>query len=373
MLLPFPNAAPATILHIGAGDGRELSAHLASGADRIILVEPHPGHTHRLQELAAATPQVTLVLAALADQDGEAELNVFNVPGLASLRSATALRDIYPGVRITHRHIVPTLSPAALALACGVLHAPVRLILDAPGAEPVLLRAWQADGTLYEISQLELRCGVDAFFDGGEPMTGLRKMLEDVGFEPMVSDMSDPDWPTLLFRLHPAVLEVRELRSRQQQTEAALAECSATSEWRAGRINELESRQAENTAAGIKTAAAAQGRIGELEAALKELTSKCDWRGEKIKGLEARLAEGEAAAVKAADAAALLVTRHDAALNKEQEEYERSSTSQLRHIEDLQAYTRELEYRQRLIEEEMLRAEGQICILREMLLSESHL
>ena len=72
-------------------------------------------------------------------------------------------------------------------------------------------------------------------------------------------------------------------------------------------------------------------------------------------------------------AAAGLVARHDAALNKAQETHAASATSQLRHIEELQAHTRELEYRQKLVEEEMLRAEGQISILREMLMSESDL
>ncbi len=65
-----------TILQVGACDGstNDPIRHLVSqGHARAILLEPNPFAFARLQEAYAGLPNVTLVQAALAEQDGEAD------------------------------------------------------------------------------------------------------------------------------------------------------------------------------------------------------------------------------------------------------------------------------------------------------------
>lgn len=217
MLQPLIEPGGGTILHIGAGDCPELADHLASGAKRIVLVEPRPDRVADLIRRTADT-RVEVIAVAIAGQDGEADLKIFNIPGLASLRDPSLLLELYPGLQTTRRVRVETLSPSTLMTLLETLPSPVRVILDAPGAEGDILDAWRADGMLAKIDTIELRCGSAACFAGGRDLAYLRGLLEAGGLEAVAGDMTDPDWPILLFRMNRTALAAARTEGKPKET-----------------------------------------------------------------------------------------------------------------------------------------------------------
>ncbi|TMM49377.1 hypothetical protein [Sulfitobacter sabulilitoris] len=278
-----------TLLHIGSGDGSELPLHIATGAERIILVEPNPEHVARLGVLAAQADNITVLPQAIAERGTEAELAVYNMPGLASFTPPTgSLRQIYPGLRISGRHSVETLTPADLRDRLGDMPAPVRLILDAPGTETVLLTAWQADDTLSGIDDIELRCAAEPAFEGSASCAELCQLLENACFEPSGRDFSDPDWPVLSFRFDRAGAALRAEKLRVRALEERLAETDAARD------------------EAVKSAETARAALAEVQSRLDDLGPKADWRADRIKQLEEQHAEALADhATQAKDHAAL--------------------------------------------------------------------
>jgi FkbM family methyltransferase len=273
----------ATLLHIGAGAG--VTDYLATGAAQIIVVEPDPKAAAELARLAKDMPQLRVLPKAVAASSGEAELRVYNMPGLASLTAPTAdLLEIYPGLRVTARHSVTTLSPADLIAEIGEMAAPVRLVLDAPGTEADLLSAWQADGTLAGIDQIELRCAAATAFEGGEPLAALAKRLEAADFDQLSCDNSDPDWPVLHYAFNSLK---QQLRQTTETATAAQERVAKLESWLHGQKTAAEAEKAK--------VATAQKQITELEAALQSQKTTVEAEKAKANDAQKRLAALEAA------------------------------------------------------------------------------
>ncbi len=81
---------PRGILHLGAGDGREVPEYRALGFRRIVLVEPLPWRAADLRRIAGGTEDAygpTVVEAAIASVAGPALLNVIAHDEASSLLS----------------------------------------------------------------------------------------------------------------------------------------------------------------------------------------------------------------------------------------------------------------------------------------------
>jgi hypothetical protein len=96
--LPGVTTEPGVILHLGAGGGSMLPRYRASGARRIIVVEPDPASGATLQEMARTSRDLRVVRAALADAHGMERLYQLSFPALSSLRKPLpALAALFPG------------------------------------------------------------------------------------------------------------------------------------------------------------------------------------------------------------------------------------------------------------------------------------
>ncbi|MBZ4023558.1 hypothetical protein CKO11_13935 [Rhodobacter sp. TJ_12] len=282
------------------------------GTPRTIIVEPDPARVAWLETQTRGMAQITLLAGMIAAQDGEAELNIFNVPGLNSLHApAPALEELYPGLRICQRPVISLITPAKLIAAAAPLQSPVTLRLDTPGDTTDILLALTSTGDLTGFDKIELRCCADDLFGTKTGAEAAKAILIEAGFTVQSTDNSDPDWPVLHFILDRAAMQIRKLESalsearteitalqasaktRDERTESLEAELKAVkekAEWRLKRIKELES-EAEAARAGRDTlkakTEASDARITSLEADLKAITEKAEWRLKRIKELEA--------------------------------------------------------------------------------------
>jgi len=275
-----PAAQPGTAIIVGTGRIGGLSARIAA-AQRAILVEADPERARTLARAVAELPRVTLVAAALAPVEGEAPFNVFNVEGLGSLKASAGLEELYPGLRVLRRPVVPLLSPERLLAENEIPPGPLTLALDAPGSEAAVLQSLHESGNLERFSRIELLCSADGLFEGGKPAADLAGLLTEAGFALHDADRGDPDWPVLTFTLDVQALRIRRLEKERADT--------------AQRSEALQAELGRSTAA----AAALQTQLSELEATHKALVAKADWRHARIRELEATLTQETAARTQA--------------------------------------------------------------------------
>lgn len=205
---------PDTILHLGAGRCSEFPDWDATGARRIILVEADPEKARYLRAAYDQDERVEIVERAVSGTGGTALLRRFNVPRFSSLRKPAELLRLYPSLRTTDEIPVEALSPTALCEQIGVQKINW-LLVDVPGEEWTTLREFHSQGLLEECDWVGVSVGDVSLFDGSSTVDEISAELQESGYE-LISrdDGSDPDRPRLVFRRDLTKLKNRELEKR---------------------------------------------------------------------------------------------------------------------------------------------------------------
>ncbi|SPF81826.1 hypothetical protein [Pseudoprimorskyibacter insulae] len=293
-----------TLLLIGAGELNDLSTAVAA-AEQVILVEPDSG---RLKSLELVDDKVTVLEAFAGLEVGKAELSVFNLPGLSSLKTPTGLKDLYPGLRVVRKATVSVAPLGDLMALLDARPAPYGLMLNTTGVEADLLQGLIANGAITRFSRIDLRTGKEPLFEGALPIDQVKGFLSEAGFVLSAQDDEDPDWPTATFDLDVQALklktlteELRVVNEAAQKRETALTVSLAAAEAEhAKTISRAEQAEAKikdlvSALADIKKQEAdGKAKFAELEATHQALLKKADWRNGRIGELEAALKEREA-------------------------------------------------------------------------------
>ena len=282
-------AGVGTILHLGAGQARALDACLATGAAMICLVEPNPALAQALRSRIADEPRVQVQPVAVAARDGRAQLRLFNMGPLSSLRAPADLTQLYPGLRELSRAEVATQSLDSLlaglpALASTGEAARDILVIEAPGEEEAIVAALLAGPGAARFGQVLLNCGTTPHYHGSVPINILTGRLTAAGYRLVRTWDDDPDRPWQLLardprRLGPALLgpagqialqqaeaEITRLTSRIAALEADLGALAR---------NAAQNEQAHAATITALTAAAAAQSADET-AALRRLMAEVE-------------------------------------------------------------------------------------------------
>ncbi|HBS81997.1 hypothetical protein [Halomonas sp. 3D7M] len=221
------------ILHIGAGQASELPQWRKSGATRIVLVEPNPMLAHQLRHKAAGDATLTIVEAAVTPSSANTQLYEYNLPEANSLRPATGLKRLFPGLKTTATHSVATLTPTQLLADYGPAQGErAQLVLQTPGEEGAILNELIETGQLNQFQQLHLYANPEPYYQGSIAAKDILQQLAEAGFDITDVDQQDPDWPHWQLTRHPLkdqLLSLQEetaalkqqLQERQQQLEAS--------------------------------------------------------------------------------------------------------------------------------------------------------
>jgi flagellar biosynthesis GTPase FlhF len=280
-------AASGTLIVLGgaASDLFATGSHrLVERSGRVVVVDP--ASPVALPHGARAEH----VWAAASSQDGDVEMTVYSVHGLRSfLPPAPALKNLFPGLQELSKETVPALSVASLLERLQPLDGPVRLWIDMPGEEALLLENLRSAGLLERVEELVIRCGVEPFFAGSEDCDAIRKRLTQEMFDLVETDERDPDWPVLWFRDSPMLRRLAELesdfaeaRSQNAAQQAALAEKDTA----------LEETRAQNTTLRVALAekdAALAARDTSLATAKDDLETALKNHQKREESLNSRL------------------------------------------------------------------------------------
>ena len=337
MLADLPQPV-ARIVHIGAGTGTGLPACLASGAARILLVEADPDVAAQLAAETAQEPRVEVIAAAVSADLRPRPFYRTNFPELDSLRPpAAALKELFPGLKTLSRDPVTPADPVALLGDGPEAPGSQALVLETPGESLGLLQALEAGGLLHRFDAICLREGRQPLYEGAAAAAEIRGWLEIAGFAAGIEPQpEDPERPLLIARLD------RKARAAQRE----IARLSAA----------LDQAQAE-AATLTEERDAARSQLAEGRAALETAGAEAGQLREAARKAEARSA-GLAEEVKT------LSQERDAA---------RAEVDRLGELREAarkaEAARDQAEHRMRQSRDEMLKAEGQIRLLRDLLLN----
>ncbi len=242
-----PNAAPAHIVHFGAGICNELDNYLQSGAKKITLVEADPSICKRLGQRAKDHQQLQVVQAAVAATTAEASLFVYNLPAANSLRKATGLYDIYPGLKLKTEIPLITTSPEELLQPLELDSQQSNwLTIDAPGEELSILEAMHDAGQLDYFSLLNVYCGTGSLYQDCADAPTLLQQLQGWGYEVLSQDnQSDPDRPCWSLQRNPLFPELAVARERLSELEKHIEAANKTEAELKQRLNTVEKQQDE--------------------------------------------------------------------------------------------------------------------------------
>jgi hypothetical protein len=387
-----------TIVHIGAGDGSRLGAYSALAYRRLVLVE---GDTQSLVALRAHAPTVAgaeVMEAVVAARAGTGMWFQCSLPGLNGLIDPRELAAVFPRLLVRSETPVTTVAIADLIrqLALSASSAATNLlILEVPGQEAALIEALPGDGVALFAHIAVQGCSALA---GGKAFEAATQRLHALHFIDRLIDCScEPLWPVawLAFdadiaekeRLHRVAgeqavridalcAEVEDLRLRH----AAASDAAALSE---SRRNAEHSRTVRLLIERMSQVWEQQRLAeGELHAArILELESRltdADQVRRTCAELTARLAEVEAEfrATEAQVAACEAAVAHrdqllaDCAQQTASLQDQLSQTlAQLAALRGSQAESdQEVARRRRVYEDQMLRAQSQMELVKDLLL-----
>ncbi|WP_394692840.1 hypothetical protein [Hyphobacterium sp.] len=259
---------PEIIIHLGAGEGGDIERYKLMGA-RLVLIEARSEAISALSESVDGMDDAEVVEAVVTGGGGSRSFLRYNLPNASSLHLAKGMRSVYSGLEEVAREEVETISISSLLerYASAILGS-VRLVLDVNGEEAALLDTLEADGSLASLAEVEVRCGVDALFDGGLTMAATRERLEQAGFNVEVAGAGmnrivkarRAEGPfSMVEKLHPsAVEELQQLTARAELAERRAVEYESEVELLRENFNAVQEE-----ALSFKTRCDAAERIAE--------------------------------------------------------------------------------------------------------------
>ncbi len=325
-----------TLVHMGAGRCIELEEYLTLQPRQLLLVEADSQLAEDLQNRIENVTQAQVSCVAIAGNPGQATLYRYNLPEVNSLHPASGLMDLFPGLKLVEQQQVEAVSPVTLLKPLQLqAEKENRLVIDLPGEELPVLEALQQSQQLELFSLVYLYCGREPLYEGSEPATRILEWLKAEGFDMVVEDDSpDPDRPCWSFRRNALHLRYRGL---QQQVEKLTQD-------RDGQAKLANDRQSQLDQVS-KTRDEQAKVVVDLQAQIEKLTQD---RDSQIDNLS-----------KQVEQQAKQITDKQAQMEYAQ-----------RALQEKDAQIAESTQRQRLLDDEIIKAEAQIDLIKDVLLRE---
>jgi chaperonin cofactor prefoldin len=395
--LPLP---PARIVHVGAGNGADLADWAATGAARIVLVEAIGELAAQARAAARGMDHVAVVEAVVSGDASPRPFHATALPELNSLRAPLpALIELFPGLRPEPQPArapvlpqdLPLGDPAPLSEGADAPEACSLLVLETPGEALSILSALDGADLLTGFDVIALREPAEPLYEGAPGLAHIRNWCARSGFlwQPL-PEGDDPDRPWSMARLNRPALDLQArldaVTTLLEDSRAEVAQAAEASAARDQKIADLTGARDRLKAqvAQLEThkaeADALRAQVETLTGERNTLKNQTGGQSARVQELQQRLDKATAQAeTDSAEAAKLRARIKD--LNGESASAKEQIATQAARIKDLQgqlqaakqdtAPTAALADARARLEAgrtELLRAEAQIQLLRDLLL-----
>ena len=313
------------------------------------------------------------IQAVLGGSEPDVDMIRYSLPDLYSLSPATAnLMALWPGLKRRPGMTVPVISTDNLAARLQAVEGGIHVVIDMPGAEYRVLALLDMDGLAGKVQAISLRCGVESFFEGASDSNALLEALALKGFSVTHESHDDPDWPEYSLKADARAHLILKLEAQVEEKQAALASAQNDAAARAEEIMDLSARVTERDTELAQLRIDLDTRATERNAVQKKLEAEQADRekeiaahAEEIRDLSARVVERDTELAQLRIDLDTRATERNAVQKKlEAEQADRE--------EEIAAHA-ESRTRLMLVREEIRRAEGQIELIKDLLLREPEL
>ncbi|MBB5022837.1 hypothetical protein [Desulfurispira natronophila] len=217
-----------SIIDISYQPNLQLQTSKDTKPENMVIVNPILSVRQREEQKCSAA-QVHVFPCALSYQHkSPAQLNLFNLPSATSLHQPEGILQLYPNLQIRKQTPVEVITLAELlATTPAKPQKPSLLILQSAGEEiPALDDLFQGD---YKDSftQIKIRCGHTPLYQTSATVNTLKEHLTKHGYTLKTEMYTDPDQPLLTFERNELLLEKQQLKfanetlaaEKQQQAE----------------------------------------------------------------------------------------------------------------------------------------------------------
>jgi len=163
---------PQTVVHVGASTGAEVDHYIASGVEKIVLIEPIPSIAQGLAEKWGSGNKVVIYECACMDYDGEVEFHIADNQGMSSSIYATPNHDMHR-CNFIDKIIVPCATLDGLFEKMNV----DLLVIDAQGSEHKVLAG--ATETLANTKYVFTEASRTPLYEGACTFQDIRTILSD--------------------------------------------------------------------------------------------------------------------------------------------------------------------------------------------------
>lgn len=387
-----------TVVHIGAGSGAVLECYAALKPARVVLLEGDADTAAELLRAAAQCPWAEVLAHPVSTTGSPLEWHRYNLCRLNGPLQSGALHSFYPRLRLVEsrtvnaRALTDVLAAVQVATEAGGINV---LVLDVPGQEAALLDSLP-HGELIKFDAVLLRGSREALPAWGTTAEQAVNQLQRACFDTAAAEFDqEPLWPVTLLRFNAQrhqteVLEQRlswqlaaleaadeRLKALQAHFDAvsqAKAAADQTAADRAGQIERLNQgkAQAEQTAhdRGVQIEQLTRSRdeqaalAAERQTQLQALTQAYEERGRQHdNATSATESLHKANAKLKAETEALHGA--NAQLVKKAEDLETAHAGMLQKVADA-------DRRRRLLDNEILKAEAQLELIKDVLIREKN-
>ena len=210
--------------------------------DSVIWIDPF-GSTDVPDGLGGVT-SLERIQAVLGGSEADVDMIRYSLPDLYSLTPATAnLTALWPGLKaLPETTTVPVISTDNLAARLKEVEGGIHVVIDMPGAEYRVLALLDKGGLAGKIQAISLRCGVERFFEGASDANTLLEVLALEGFAVTHESHDDPDWPEYLLQVDARAHLILKLEAQVEEKQAALAGAQNDAAARAKEIRNLSDK-----------------------------------------------------------------------------------------------------------------------------------
>jgi uncharacterized coiled-coil DUF342 family protein len=378
------------LLHVGAGPSFAAGLYEMLPAKRYILAEADPDAAETLRR---EIPDSRFIVEErmLAAESGPATFRRFTLAALNGPFENGGILAVYPRLREIERLDLATMAAERFIEALDLpAHGRCALVLDLPGQEPAILRSL-SPGKLQSFDFMIVRGAGEHRMKNASFHLEAHDLLLQAGFAATLEEASgDSLFPLAIFRLDRRALEIQALRqerdslaTRHQQLaterDALASEKDVLAKEREALKKEIE--------AGKAGAAETEKKRADLAAQLDARTKERDTLAAENKALDSRLSSLASEHSELATRHQQLATERDAliskkdtlakerdqsrterdALIKERDQLKKTAADRAARIAELEAQVADQAERQKLIDEQMIRAETQLEMLKEFL------
>lgn len=394
-----------TVLHLGAGPYFRGDLYESIPANHYVLVEADPEHAIELRDSAGGSGVFQIIECLLAPQSGQHSFRRFTFPSLNGLFGLGASQQIYPRARETGQIAMEAGTFADLLAGLKLdASATNALIFDIPGLEATLLQD-AASRVLEHFDWVFVSGAGKLLMDGANPVEDTLKIFRGEHYAVVAQEHDAEAFaPEAILQRDRRALELQALRKERDELKTKLAaaatehsDLSARNSQLATAFKELEGKHsslstlhsslvAERDQArserdsAAKEREALKARAGELEAARvkvvaerdsaakerDELVKERDALKSKIHQLDTSYKELTAKITLLENSSKVLATERDAA-RKERELLKNTANEKAIRIAELELQVADQAERQKGIDEELAKAEGQLQMLKDLL------